>query len=190
MARAFTVGRRPLVEYLDHDMIAPNVDNTMTRFLAYPHDLLKPTEFIDERHDDEILGAALERLGTFDHVGLVEDPDSLAKLGRWLECEVPDTRLNERSSVKRFDLEAELRPAAREALAHRTRLDRRLWSQVARQALPDADPDAVLAAAWDKSISRYEEAMRNPGDRRPLRRTVEVVYGLAGRLRSPAGGRK
>src|SRR5688572_25724517 len=34
LAEAFRVGQLPFQEYLQHEMIAPNVDNTITRFLS------------------------------------------------------------------------------------------------------------------------------------------------------------
>lgn len=178
---AFRAARGSLHDYLEHAAIAPNVDNTITRFLVWPHERLSPTGLIDERDDEELLDAALLSLAAFDHVGLVEDPRFLDRLSEALGVRLPDTRLNERISVprsRRPDFGAELDPATTELLARRTRLDRRLWVEVARTALPDSDPDAVLAAAWAKAMARYDAALLAPHETRAVRRTAELGYAV------------
>ena len=183
---AFRAGRQPFLEYLQTEMIAPNVDNTITRFLTWPHPLLQRTTFIAESHDDELLAAAIDRLDRFAHVGVVENPSFLADLGAWLGRELPNSRLNERTSIprsRRPDLTAEMSPSTIELLDHRTRLDRQIWTHVASKAL-DVDPDRVLQASWDKSMDRYANLLENPGERRPVRQAVEAVYEFKARLGS------
>jgi hypothetical protein len=183
---AFRVGRKPLADYLGHHKIAPSVDNTLTRFFAWPHPALERTEFIDERHDDDLLAAALESLDGFGYVGLVEDTQFMDRLGQWLGREVVETKLNERVSMprsRRPDLAVELDQKTVDVLRHRSRLDEQLWKHVARQTLPDIDPDALLSATWDKALERYAKALAAPGDFRPLRRTVETLYGWGSALR-------
>ena len=184
LSEAFRVGRLPFLEYLQHEMIAPNVDSTITRFLVWPHPLLRRDRFIEERHDDELLAVAIDRLDRFAHVGLVENPSFLAELGAWLGHKVPDSRLNERTSIppkRRPDMAAEMSPSAVELLDHRTRIDRRLWMHIAGKTL-DADADEVLQASWDQSIDRYAIALENPGGGRPVRRAAEALYELKARL--------
>lgn len=184
LGEAFRVSRRPFREYLRHEMIAPNIDNTITRFLTWPHPLLQPAQLIDESHDAELLGTAMERLDRFAHVGVVENPAFLDDLSTWLGRPLSEIRHNERHSMPRArqpDLAAEMSEDTVALLEHRTRIDRQLWAHVAQKTLA-TDTDEVLGAAWDKSMARYAEAMQQPDQRRPLRRTVEALYGAATRL--------
>jgi len=180
---AFRVARLPLRAYLDHAKLAPNVDNTITRFLAWPHPLLRQDDFIDPEHDEELLAAARARLDRFDHVGLVEDPAVMQRISTWLGVEVAPVRENERTGVprrRRTDIRRELDPAALVRLDHRTRLDRRLWWSVAERVLDD--PQAVWDAGWSRALARYEKAMTQPVTGRPVRRAVESVYDAGYRL--------
>jgi hypothetical protein len=173
-AEAFRAGWRPLGAFLADPMVAPNVDNTITRFLTWPQPLLDQTAFIDEADDDVLFEAAVDRLDSFGHVNVVENPAFMAELSAWLGRPLPDTRLNERMSVparRRPDLDAELDPATRELLAHRCRIDHRVWAHVLAQVVPDADPASVRDAAMAKAIDRYSAMLREP-DHTPLTRKV------------------
>jgi hypothetical protein len=184
-AEAFRVARRPLREFLDHAMLAPNVDNTITRFLVWPHPLLSRTEFIDPRGDDELLAAALARLDTFGHVNIAENPGAISELGAWLGRDLPQIRANERSTVpqrRRPDLEVELDAPTRSLLDHRARIDVRVWEHIARRVLPDADPTALLEDALHRSIERYTVMLAQPADPLTLRRAVKLAYGAGVRL--------
>ena len=184
-AEAFRVARLPLRGYLQHSMIAPNIDNTIARFLAAPHPLLKRTGFIDEADDAEVLGAALERLGGFAHADVVENPAFIAGLGAWLGRELPETRLNERTTVPvrmRPDLAVELGDGTRALLDHRTRLDRAVWEHVVRRVLPDADPTALLEGAMRQAIERYAAMLTAPREPLTARRAVERIYAVGVRL--------
>jgi hypothetical protein len=184
-AEAFRIGWRPLREYLEHAMIAPNVDNTITRFLAWPHPALARTEFIAERDDEAVLSAALERLDTFGYVNLVENPRFQEELGEWLGRELQPTRANERTTVpkrRRPDMAVELDAPTRDLLAYRTRLDAQVWKSVAVRVLPDADPDDVLAGEIQKTIDRYQAMLQQPGEPPTLRRVVGGAYGVGVKL--------
>ena len=177
---AFRVARGRLGDYLEHAMIAPNIDNTITRFLTWPHPRISPTAFIEERHDEEILDAALASIDRFDHVGLVEDPRFLERLGSAVGLTLADTRLNERRSVpraRRPHMSAELAGRTEELLARRTRLDEQLWIHVARRAMPDVEPEHVLKLTWERALQRYDAALTAPYETRPVRRAAELVYG-------------
>lgn len=181
--RAFRVARLPLRDYLDHANLAPNVDNTITRFLTWPHPLLAQDAFIDPAHDDELLAAARARLDRFDHVGLVEDPRAMQRLSDWLGVTVQPVRENERTGVpkrRRTDIHGELDPATVAHLDHRTRLDRQLWWYVAPRLLDD--PQAAWDDGWSRAIARYERVMAQPMRGRPVRRAVETVYDAGYRL--------
>jgi hypothetical protein len=185
-AEAFRVAWRPLGEYLDHAMLAPNIDNTITRFLAWPHPALSRTEFIAESDDDAVLSAALERLDTFGYVNVVENPRFQEELGEWLGRELPITRANERTAVpkrKRPDMAVELDTRTRELLAYRTRLDTQIWKSVATRVLPDAEPDQVLDGALQKTVDRYREMLRHPAEPLTLRGAVGRAYEVALKLR-------
>jgi hypothetical protein len=184
-AKAFRIARLPLRQYLEHRMIAPNIDNTMTRFLAYPHQSLKRTEFIDESLDDELFAAGVQRLDAFSHVDVTENPQFAARLGEWLGAELPESRANERTSVPvrmRPDFDVELEPATRELLDHRCRIDVRLWQHVAAKVLPDADPAEVLDGALQKSVHRYTAMLSQPAGPLTKRQVVERVYDVVTKL--------
>jgi hypothetical protein len=184
-AEAFRVARLPLTQYTQHAMLAPNVDNTITRFLVWPHPLLSPTAFIDEANDDELFAAAVARLDQFAHVDLVENPAFMTNLGGWLGHDLPQSRLNVRTSVPprmRPDLDAELRSGAREALEYRLRIDNRVWEHVARRVLPDSDPATVREAALQKTVDRYAAMLGEPPGPITLRRVVERAYEVRVRL--------
>jgi hypothetical protein len=185
-AEAFRIAWRPLGDYLGHAMLAPNIDNTITRFLAWPHPALARTEFIAESDDDAVLAAALERLDTFGYVNLVENPAFQEELGAWLGRELPATRANERTAVpkrKRPDMSVELDGPTRELLAYRTRIDTRLWTAIAARVLPDADPTQVLDAALDKTVDRYQAMLAQPAEPLTLRSAVGRAYEVARKLR-------
>lgn len=185
-AEAFRVAWRPLRQFLDHAMLAPNVDNTITRFLAWPHPALSRTAFIAESDDEAVLAAALDRLATFGFVNLAENPAFQDELGAWLGRDLPATRANERTAVpkrRRPDMTVELDEPTRELLAYRTRLDVRVWAAVAGQVLPNTDPEDVLEAAVQKTVGRYQEMLRQPAEPLTLRRVVARGYDIAVTLR-------
>jgi hypothetical protein len=179
-AEAFRVGWLPLADYLEHRLVATNTDNTITRFLAWPHPLLPGSDYIDPAHDDEIAEAAIARLDAMAHVDVVENPRFVAELGSWLGAPLSESRLNERAYVPRRmrpDFAAELDDRTQELMARRTRIDERLWRYVAAKVLPDEDLDAVLSASFDKAINRYVESFKNTAPTgRPVRRAVAFAY--------------
>jgi hypothetical protein len=185
-AEAFRIAWRPLREYLDHAMLAPNIDNTITRFLAWPHPALARTEFIAESDDDAVFTAAMQRLDTFGYVNLVENPAFQEQLGAWLGRTLPATRANERTAVpkrKRPDMTAELDEPTRELLSYRTRLDTKVWSAIAARVLPDADPAEVLDGALSKTVDRYQAMLAQPAEPITVRSAVGYAYELATKLR-------
>jgi hypothetical protein len=166
-------------------MVAPNVDNTITRFLTWPHPLLGQTSFLDETTDDELFAAAVDRLDSFGHVNVVENPAFLAELGAWLGRALPDKRLNERMSVprrKRPDLSAELDAGTRELLDHRCRIDTRVWAHVLGRVRPGDDPDEVRTTTLQKAVDRYSTMLLEPDRTRLTRRAIVGLYGAGARL--------
>ena len=178
-AENFRVSWLPLAEYLHHPLLATNTDNTIARFLAWPHPLMPTNGFIDPAHDEEVFGAALARLDSMAHVDVVENPAFVAGVSAWLGTELSDTRLNERSFIPkrmRPDFAAEL-AAADAILAERTRIDDRLWHHVAERVLPGKDLEAVLMQSFERSLNRYIESFKNtPPTGRPIRRVAAFGY--------------
>lgn len=182
---AFRAGRQPLRGYLNHAKVAPSVDNTITRFLAWPHPALARTEFIAEVDDDALVAAAIERLDAFAHVNLLENKDFMSDISTWLGADLRDPQLNERTSVlpsMRAHLPTELDAETRELLDHRCRLDVRVWTHVAERVLPDADPAVVLDTTLERSVERYDELLQRPYDASLLRRVVEGAWELKARV--------
>jgi hypothetical protein len=182
---AFRAGRLPIRQYLEHAKVAPSVDNTITRFLAWPHPALSRMEFIRESDDEALYDAALARLESFAHVNLVENPRFMTDIADWLGTELPNVQLNERTSVLpkyRTDLADELDPKTRELLDHRHRIDVRLWKHVAARVLPTTDPDVVLEKAFDKAVKRYNEVLAAPYDASLLRRAVYAAWDLKSKV--------
>lgn len=179
-AEAFRVGWAPLKDYLRHPLVATNTDNTISRFLAWPHPLLPPNDFITETDDDAVAAAAIARIDAMAHVDLVENPEFITALGTWLGFALPETRLNERAYIpKRMqpDFAAELDAETRQLVTERTRIDVRVWKHVAERVLPGVDPDAVLADSFERAITRYRESFANSAPSgRPVRRLVAFAY--------------
>jgi hypothetical protein len=185
-AEAFRIGRRPLHEYLRHTMIAPNIDNTITRFLVWPHPLVPRLDFIRDNDDDELLDAALRRLDAFGHVNVIENADFITELGGWLGCTLPTTQLNERTYVPermRPDFDVELDRSTRDLLDHRCRIDARVWEHVLARVRADADPVEVLEATVQRSKDRYATMPSKSHTQRPVRRAVERLYDVQARAR-------
>ncbi len=185
VAEGFRVGRQPLADYLDHELLAANLDNGITRFLAWPHPALHRTTFLSPSDDEAVLEAALARLERFGYAGLIEDPQCLPGLASWLGRDLPQVRVNERGAVPPkvpTDIDRELSDEARDLLDQRTRLDRQLWSWVAARVLPDRDPEDVLEASWNRAIERYRTTLGGSGSTPTLRRALDAAYGLRHRL--------
>jgi len=189
-AENFRVGWKPLAEYLRHPLVATNTDNTIARFLAWPHPLMPANDFIDPAHDEEITAAALARIDAMAHVDVVENPAFVTGLGDWLGYQLSDTRLNERSFIPkrmRPDFAAEL-AAAEDVLTQRTRIDDQLWQHVAERVLPGQDLEAVLVQSFERAINRYIDSFKNtPPTGRPIRRVVAFGYNTLKRVAAGRG---
>jgi hypothetical protein len=185
-AEAFRVARLPLRAYLEHGPTAPLTDNTITRFLTWPDPRLPDSDYIAEADDDALYAAAIDRLESFAHVDLVENPSFMSDFGGWLGRDLPDTRLNERTAMparRRPDLDTEMAAGTGELLHHRSRIDRRVWQHVAAQVLPEADPREVMDAALRRSVDRYRTLLSGPPVRsRPVRRAAELAYEVGYRV--------
>lgn len=184
-ALAFRAARWPLQRYLNDDMLAPNVDNTIARFLTWPHAAVAQDAFVTESEDDALFDSAVATLDGFTHVNVVENEGFMKQLGADLGIALIEKRLNDRTAnppVVATDLAAELDPATRELLEYRTRIDRRIWLHVAHKVLPGVDHAAILATTLDDSVRRYGAlpARRPAGNL--VRRTAETVYRAKARI--------
>ena len=185
VGNAFRAGWGPLRDYLQDPMVAPNADNTITRFLTWPHVLVDKTSFIAEAHDEALFAAAIDRLESFGHVNVVENPGFMSELGAWLGQQLPENRLNERMWVPRRmrpDLAAELDAGTRDLLDFRCRIDLRVWAYALRLVLPDADPDEVRARSMQKAVDRYSTMLLEPDHTRPARRAVARLYDVGTKI--------
>lgn len=178
-AEAFRAGWQPLHAYLEHRLVATNTDNTIARFLAWPHGAMPGNDFIAESDDDAVFAAALARLDRMAYVDLVENSAFLDDFAVWLGRPLSGTRLNERAYIPkkmRLDFDVELSSRTRELLAHRTRIDLRLWQHVADRVLPGQNHAEVLDASLSLAVSRYVESYRNRPRSRPVRTAVAFGY--------------
>ena len=165
-ADTFRAAWAPLREYLDNSMVAPMTDNTMTRFLAWPHPALSRTQFIDEGSGDILVDAAVERLEGFGHVNLAENKSFMSDVSSWLGLPIPESRLMVHTTIeprRRPDLATELDGPTRALLDHRSRLDERVWEHVARRVLPGADLESVRTSAMESAVERYEATLPRAG---------------------------
>jgi hypothetical protein len=180
-ADTIRAGWLPLKQYLDHAVIAPVVDNAITRFLVWPHPRHRPTEFIDESDDDALFDAAVERLDNFAFVDVVENHSFFDRLGEWMGGPLQPRRLNDRAFFpkrRRPQLDLELDGSTRELLAHRSRIDERVWMHVARSVMPDSELNRMLDHAMSDATRRYDKMLREPDDTPVLRRVIEGAYEL------------
>jgi hypothetical protein len=184
-AESFRIAWKPLVDYLQNPLVATNTDNTITRFLAWPHPLIPAHGYIEPAHDDEIVAAAITRLDAMAHVDVVENPAFVSGVAGWLGLTLSDTRLNERSFIPRRmrpDFTAEL-DTAEDLLTARTRLDERLWLHVAERVLPEEDLPSVLRRSFERDVQRYVDSFRNTVPTgTPIRRVVAFGYNTLKRV--------
>lgn len=190
-ADAIRLAWSSLRTFLSHPINATVTDNTITRFLAWPHPGLSNSEFIDPAYDEELVQHAVACLAQFDFSDVIENRDFLDRLSTWLEHPVRVSAVRVRESLprrRRPDLDAELDDATRELLDLRSRLDVQVWKALAAQRLPDQDPDVVLAESLDTALQRYADLAAAPDNRPLVRRVVEDGYELVTRRRKPGHG--
>jgi hypothetical protein len=182
--------RARLVDYIGDSGVAAHVDNVIARQLLWPHERIPADTFIDPADDDELYERAVETLDTFGYVGIVEDPDFVAKLADWLGRPLSLPRLNE-AGVRRqpdaVDLVAEVSGGAADQLRWRTRIDARLWRHVAEREFDAGAIDDLRERAYQRAVERYAELVARPAKLRYSRRILEGSYGLLTRLRAHTG---
>lgn len=185
-AAVYRAGWGTLQDYLLSAEAASTTDNTIARILTWPHPKASPEGFIDPRDDEEILDVAMSSLDRFSFVGVVEDDHHLCSLSDWLGAPVRSTWLNERASQipsrLRPDFGAELVPETRALLAHRTRIDEKLWRAVWDRTRPS--DDHVLSCTLDRAVRRYDRAFQSQRPSVSARRAAESVWDYWHRART------
>ena len=180
----FRAARGSLAEYLADPFVAGHSDNAIIRFLLWKHPLISADRFIDPRHDDELLEATLALLDDFGHVGVVEDPAWVSRLGRWLGTELSLRQLNgvrPLAGAVRPDFATELNSTTYSLLEDRSRIDMRLWRHFLARATPGVDLDQVSDDTLARGVGRYE-AMQPASGGGLTRQALERAYAMKTRL--------
>lgn len=178
--------RSKLLEYTDNPAVASHADNGIVRFLLWPNELAPEDGFIHPAHDDELFEQAVALLDTFAYAGVVENPDFVAELGKWLGRPLNLPRLNEVNELRQPDspdLAAEVSGEAEELLRWRTRIDARLWDHLAARTFSPQEIDRVRARAFAAAVERYSAMVSRPVQLSYPRRLVEGSYNLVARLK-------
>ncbi|MGH3411722.1 MAG: hypothetical protein ACRDPH_01405 [Marmoricola sp.] len=182
---------RPLPDYLRISRVAANTDNTITRFLVWPHPRVPDSGWIDERDDDGLFEAAVAELERMAHADVIENPGFADDLTRWLGRPLPGQRANARTWVpqrRHPDAQRDFGPRARRLLAHSTRIDVRLWKHLAGRVLPGQDLDEVLSAGVERAVGAYLSLGTQPPPASAKRRVAVAAYGARARLQHPSLG--
>ena len=150
--------RKPLADFLADPLLACQTDNLVLRMLLWPHPLLPLAQFIDPVYDEQLVREAMARLLAFDFVDVVENGALMQRLQGWLDRPFNHDRQNETSAVPgqfRTPLHHELTPEAYDLLIARSRLDLRLWSEIAARCLPDRDISRLREQTVLANVARY-----------------------------------
>jgi hypothetical protein len=154
--------RLPLVDFLRCQSVACLIDNLTLRMLVAPHRLVPKANFIDTRHDRELISEGLSRLSRFSHVDYVENSQLQQNLIDWLGHPFDYARVNETAAIPdelKSALEQELTPEAYELLNARSRLDLHLWkSIVAERSSFDAHAPSSEHILL-RNVARYTRMM-------------------------------
>jgi Sulfotransferase family len=152
------LSRRPLREFIRARNISCQVDNQSLRMLLWPHPLVPADDFIDERHDEELVQAAASRLDRFDFVDVIENPDMVVNLQNWLGRPLIFRKLNETEDIPdalKSPVQDELDSETLALIEHRSRLDLKLWQEVVSQRLPQVDLKTFRDQARAESLARH-----------------------------------
>jgi Sulfotransferase family len=155
---------QPLKEFLRARSLACATDNVCVRMLLWPHPLLRSSDFIDPRDDETLLEEARCRLKHFCFVDLLENPELVTNLQNWLGRPLVLHRLNETNNIPdslKSPMAAELDSETQGLIESHSRLDLRLWLEVAGQRMPEGDArvlrDQIIAA----NLSNFSRLMGN-----------------------------
>jgi hypothetical protein len=154
--------RLPLKEFIRTRHIAGQTDNQCVRILLWPHPLIPDGDFIDEQHDETLVEEAMSRFKRFCFVDVLENPEFLINLERWLERPVMLPKLNVTDNMP----QAMKRPMVDELdsetfalIESRSRLDLKLWSALIARRMPEIAPRVLRAQTITANLARYSRIM-------------------------------
>ena len=159
------LSHQPLANFLSTPTLACQIDNLAVRMLLSPHPLIPVADFIDPKHDRQVLTEAHDRLGQFSRVDVVENPKLSSRLKKWLGRPFDIERRNETEGIPeplRRPLVSELTSEAVDLLAARSRLDLELWRAVTRRQVRRRNPEQVRLQALLQCTARYSLLMGVP----------------------------
>jgi hypothetical protein len=154
--------REPLADFISRPALAASTDNLALRMLLWSDARIPPDDFIDPRHDDALVAAALARLQTFAFADIVENPNLQANLEGWVGRKLTYPRRNETRFIPpayRSPLRDELSARAVDLLDRRSRLDRKLWDALAERLVAHEPPNDLCARTFQGNGLRYAALM-------------------------------
>ncbi|MGF6645842.1 hypothetical protein P3T17_003992 [Paraburkholderia sp. GAS82] len=163
-ANIVKLSRLSLKEFLSDTRLAGQTDNVTVRMLLWPGSGIPLDQFIEARSDNELLAQAFERLNSFSYSDVIENPSFSERLKKWIQIDMPSSRLNETTTVPehlRLKLERELDNETLELLQQRSRLDLQLWTALAKRRLPECDIEALRLQTLMGGVARYSTLL-NP----------------------------
>jgi hypothetical protein len=153
---------KPLEHFLSCRLVACHTDNLSVRMLLWPHPLIPDDDFIDPRNDEALLEDAIKQLCQFSFSDVIENPDMLISLQRWLGRPVPYVPINETPpvpSLLKRPLHAELTTKATVLLETRARLDQRLWTLLAKHRISRVSAETLQRRAILRNAMRHSFLM-------------------------------
>jgi hypothetical protein len=161
-AQRVYVARQPLAAFLSYDEIACQTDNVTVRMLLWPHPLIPNRGFIDKTADKILIEQALMRLRRFAFADVIENPAFRANLESWLGRSMTNHRVNETPAIPsalKSALHNELTTNALDLVEARSRLDRELWTALARQRLSHLNVESLRERTIMANIARHSWLM-------------------------------
>jgi hypothetical protein len=156
------LAREPLARFLSYPEAACHTDNIAVRMLLWPHPLVPDDGFIDEAADQRLVDEAAARLESFHLADIYENPQLEENLRTLLARPFVYRRANETNMPPpelRVPLQDELASNAMLLIEHRSRLDRRLWLQLAGKRLAGSEPAKLADDTFHRSVARYTALM-------------------------------
>jgi hypothetical protein len=154
--------RGSLADYLAVSSHVAELDNVTIRQLLWPHPAIPADRAIDPSDDDELLEVARDQLQRLSFVTVLEDPQWVRSLERWVGLVLAVPRLNVTPETKTRPPDHssdELRTAAESRLEIFSRLDNALWMEVARAAVGEERAAAVFQSARERALRRYTSVL-------------------------------
>jgi hypothetical protein len=156
------LARRPLHDFLAQPKAACQTDNACLRALLHGHPLVPPDDFIHPHVDAILLKAARQALKQYVFADILEDPAMLRRLSGYLGVPLALPRVNETAPIPpalRTGLADIFAPEAMESLKRLSRLDARLWSEIARKRLTRVQVQALHARIRLHTTARHAALM-------------------------------